>query len=271
MTDRYAVMGNPIAHSQSPRIHALFANQTGQDMVYTAQWVAEEGFETAAQAFFAAGGRGLNITVPFKTEAYALAAARSERAELAGAVNTLRPDDKGGLWGDNTDGVGLMRDLRENLNVTLAGRRILILGAGGAVRGILGPLLAERPATIHIANRTAAKAEALAQRFAALGSMVGGGWDRIDAEPFDCILNGTAASLSDVIPPLPDHALREGGVCYDLAYADTPTAFVRWGQAHGAAVSVDGLGMLVEQAAEAFYLWRGVRPETRPVIKALSG
>lgn len=271
MTDRYAVMGNPIEHSKSPRIHALFADQTGQDMTYAAHWVAQDGFATAAQAFRAAGGRGLNVTVPFKTEAYALADVCSERAESAGAVNTLVLDGDAQIRGDNTDGAGLVRDLCGNLGVSLNDKRILILGAGGAVRGVLGPLLAEQPDTLRIANRTESKARALAERFASLGSVTGGGWEDVEGEAFDCIINGTAAGLEGKTPPLPDDALRPGGVCYDLVYGDEPTAFVRWGQAHGAAISADGLGMLVEQAAESFYIWRGVRPETRPVIEALAG
>ena len=267
MTDRYAVMGNPIAHSRSPQIHARFARQCGQDMTYAAQWVAEDGFPAAARAFWAAGGRGLNVTVPFKTQAHALAETRSERAELAGAVNTLMLGEAG-VFGDNTDGAGLVRDLRGNLGLTLAGKRILVLGAGGAVRGVLGPLLAEAPAALLIANRTAAKAEALAERFASLGPVTGGGWAAVEGA-FDCIINGTAAGLAGETPPIPDDALRAGGACYDMVYGNEPTAFVRWGRAHGAAVSADGLGMLVEQAAESFWLWRGVRPETRSVIQAL--
>ena len=267
MTDRYAVMGNPIAHSRSPHIHARFAQQSGQDMVYVAQWVAEDGFPAAVQAFQAAGGRGLNVTVPFKTQAYALAGTRSERAELAGAVNTLvlRED---GIFGDNTDGAGLVRDLCGNLGLALAGKRVLVLGAGGAVRGVLGPLLAEEPAALLVANRTASKAEALAEQFASLGPITGGGWETVES-PFDCIINGTAAGLAGEMPPIPEGALRAGGACYDMVYGNEPTAFVRWGRTHGAAISADGLGMLVEQAAESFRLWRGIRPETRSVIQAL--
>ena len=267
MTDRYAVMGNPIAHSRSPHIHARFAQQSGQDMVYAAQWVAEDGFPAAVRAFRAAGGRGLNVTVPFKTQAYALAGTRSERAELAGAVNTLALREDG-IFGDNTDGAGLVRDLCGNLGLTLAGKRVLVLGAGGAVQGVLGPLLAEEPAALLVANRTASKAEALAERFASLGPITGGGWEAVEG-PFDCIINGTTAGLSEEIPPIPEDALRAGGVCYDMVYGSEPTAFVRWGRAHGAAISADGLGMLVEQAAESFRLWRGIQPETRSVIQAL--
>jgi shikimate dehydrogenase len=268
--DRYAVFGHPIRHTKSPRIHALFAAQTGQILEYAAQDVSAERFAAAARAFFAAGGKGLNCTVPLKELAWRFAEKNSERAERARAVNTLVRQADGTLFGDNTDGAGLLRDLTVNLGVELAGARILVLGAGGAVRGILQPLLEARPACLRIANRTEEKARLLAGEFTALGAVSGGGFDDLAGLSFDVVLNATAASLSGDQLPLPDDLLLPGAVCYDLAYGQQPTPFVRWGQTHGARLSVDGLGMLVEQAAEAFQLWRGVKPETAPVIDLLN-
>lgn len=267
--DRYAVMGNPIAHSKSPAIHARFAEQTGQILSYGAILVEPGDFPAAVQRFGAAGGMGLNVTVPFKQEAWALAERRSERAERAGAVNTLKFEIDGTLYGDNTDGVGLVRDLRQNHEVSLRRKRVLILGAGGAVRGVLAPLLAEEPARLVIANRTVAKAEELATAFADLGPIEGCGFEALAGQYFEVVINGTAASLQGELPPLPDELLAPGAVCYDMMYGAEPTPFMRWASAHGAEQSLDGLGMLVEQAAESFYLWRGVRPQTAEVVTAL--
>ena len=266
--DQYAVMGNPIAHSKSPRIHALFAAQTGQQLKYRAILVEPGGFAAAARAFREAGGKGLNVTVPFKQDAWVFADLLSVRAERAGAVNTLsfEPD---GVRGDNTDGPGLVRDLIVNHDYQLAGRRILLLGAGGAARGVLQPLLMERPAQLVIANRTASKALELALRFSDLGRVSGCGFAELAGRQFDLIINATAAGLANALPPLPDGVLAAGGWCYDLMYGSEPTAFVCWGQQQGAIRSLDGVGMLVEQAAESFHLWRGVWPETKPVIEAL--
>jgi shikimate dehydrogenase len=269
MTDHYGVMGNPVAHSKSPQIHQAFAQQTGQDMDYRAILVPLDGFAAALAQFQGEGGAGLNITVPFKVEAWQLADERSARAERAGAVNTLMFRADGSRFGDNTDGAGLVRDLRDNHEVHLEGARILLLGAGGAVQGVLAPLLQEQPAQIVIANRTADKGRALAEHFSDLGPLSGGGFEELGAQRFDVIINGTAASLRDEVPPLPDTALHHNSVCYDMMYSDTPTAFVRWGRARGARLSVDGLGMLVEQAAESFLLWRGVRPDSAAVIARL--
>jgi len=268
--DQYAVMGNPIAHSKSPRIHALFAAQTGQHLEYRAILVDPGGFAAAARAFRAAGGKGLNVTVPFKQDAWVFADLLSARAERAGAVNTLI-FEPGGVRGDNTDGVGLVRDLTANHGYRLAGQRVLLLGAGGAARGVLQPLLAEKPARLIIANRTADKALELALRFSDLGRVSGCGFAELAGEQFDLIVNATAAGLGGAVPALPDGVLAPNGWCYDLIYGDGPTAFVRWGLERGAARALDGLGMLVEQAAESFYLWRGVWPETGPVIAALRG
>ena len=270
MTDRYAVVGHPIAHSQSPRIHRLFAAQTGQDLSYEAILAPLDGFAVTLRRFVAEGGKGLNVTLPFKAEAFILADVCSPRASQASAVNTLTVGTDGRLWGDNTDGVGLVRDLKEGLGLTLFDRRLLILGAGGAACGILGPLLEEGPRELVVANRTAARAEALADRFHCLGPVLGTGLPALaGAGPFDLILNATAASLFDAVPDLPPGLVAAHTVCYDLAYGHGPTAFMRWALEQGAARAEDGLGMLVEQAAVAFELWRGVRPDTAPVRAAL--
>lgn len=269
MSDRYAVMGNPIAHSKSPQIHAQFAAQTKQDMRYEALRVAPDGFAQAVAEFRADGGCGLNVTVPFKQDAWALAARRSARAERAGAVNTLYWDEANALCGDNTDGAGLLRDLTRNHGLNLRGLRVLILGAGGAVRGVLQPLLEARPAALTLANRTPERARELALAFADLGALEAGGFADLAGQSFDLIINGTAASLHGEVPPLPPGVLAAGGACYDMMYGREPTAFLRWANQAGAARCIDGLGMLVEQAAESFFIWRGVRPATAEVIAAL--
>lgn len=269
MTAHYAVMGNPIAHSKSPRIHAAFASQTQQDIDYTTILVELGGLRSAVENFRQKGGHGLNITVPFKTDAFALADQHSQRALKAEAANTLLLNDDGTIYADNTDGIGLVRDLIGNHGLVLSEKRILVLGAGGAVQGVLLPLLNEQPISIVIANRTAEKAVALAGKFSASGNISGGGFDQLAGQQFDLIINGTAASLKGEVPAIPDDVLAEGGVCYDMMYGNEPTAFVRWGIEHGASQSLDGLGMLVEQAAESFRLWRNVQPDTAPVIKLL--
>jgi shikimate dehydrogenase len=267
--DQYAVIGNPIDHSKSPQIHAAFAAQTGQAVEY-GRILGEPGrFAAQVRGFFATGGRGLNVTVPFKEEARRLADQCSLRAESAGAANILIRLADGRLAGDNTDGVGLVRDLVDNQGVTLIGRSLLLLGAGGAARGVLRPLLEAQPARLVIANRTAAKALALAATLGKLSAVRGCGLDALAGECFEIIINGTAAGLGGQTPEIPDDCLVPGGVTYDMMYADRPTAFVRWGRAHRAALALDGLGMLVEQAAESFFLWRGVRPETEAVIQML--
>jgi len=268
MTDRYAVIGNPIEHSKSPRIHELFARQSGQDMAYGRILGNPDDFAGDVRRFATAGGRGLNVTVPFKEQAYALADSLSERATRAGAVNTLLLDD--GIAGDNTDGVGLVRDLGCNHSFNFAGRRILLLGAGGASRGVLFPLLEENPAGITIANRTAGKAHDLAA-LTDCEQVSGCGLDELGGQQFDLVINGTAAGLSGQVPSIPDDCLAPGGWTYDMMYGSEPTAFVRWGREHAAGKALDGLGMLVEQAAESFRLWRGVMPDTEVVIHALRG
>ena len=266
MTDRYCVFGHPVAHSKSPAIHAAFAAQTGETIEYTAIEAPLDDFAGAWRRFVADGGRGANVTVPFKEEAFRLCDTLSQRARRAGAVNTLILGGNGLTYGDTTDGMGLVRDL-ERHGVTLTGARVLVLGAGGAVRGVLEPLLAKGPASLCVANRTAAKAEALAADFRDLGEVAGGGFDDL-AAPFDLVINGTSASLSGDLPPLPDDLFAPGASAYDMMYGAEPTVFLRWAVERGAR-PVDGLGMLVEQAAESFFQWRGKRPDTAPVLEAL--
>ena len=270
MTDKYAVFGNPIAHSKSPDIHRQFAEQTGQDLSYSKQLVADDGFEAAADAFFAGGGKGLNITVPFKQDAYAYVARTTPRARRAGAVNTLSLQADGTILGDTTDGIGLVSDIINNLGWEVRHKRVLVLGAGGAVRGVLEPLLAQQPQHIVIANRTVDKALQLSKGFAEFGYLLGCGFDMLDEQQFDLIINGTSAGLQGDLPPLPDSLIDANGatVCYDMLYGAKPTPFMQWAAQRGAKVS-DGLGMLVGQAAESFALWRGIRPETAPVIASL--
>ena len=269
MTDKYAVMGNPIAHSKSPMIHTLFAQQLNHSLSYEAILVEIGAFNAAVENFRTAGGMGLNVTVPFKRDAWKLVGERTPRAELAGAVNTVVVREDGTLLGDNTDGIGLVRDIRDNLGITLAGKKILLLGAGGAVRGVLGPLLDEKPASLVIANRTPARAQELADAFEEFGTIDGCGFDELDGSSFDIVINGTSASLKGEVPPLPDALLASGALCYDMMYGAQPTAFMTWADDHNSAYIADGLGMLVEQAAESFLIWRGVKPETRPVIEAV--
>lgn len=266
--DRYVVFGNPIGHSKSPMIHKLFAEQTGQSLDYSTQQAPLDDFSGCATAFFQEG-RGANVTVPFKEDAYRLANSLTARAERAGAVNTLSKLADGSLLGDNTDGAGLVRDLTVNAGFSLTGKRILLLGAGGAVRGALEPLLAEKPASVIIANRTVDKAELLAELFCDLGPVSASGYDWL-REPVDVIINATSASLTGDVPPIAPSLIEPGKtLCYDMMYGKEPTAFCHWASAHGAGVVMDGLGMLAEQAAEAFFLWRGVRPDTAPVLAEL--
>ncbi|WP_339438447.1 shikimate dehydrogenase [Pseudomonas sp. EA_15y_Pfl1_P104] len=266
--DRYVVFGNPIGHSKSPLIHRMFAEQTGEHLDYSTLLAPLEDFAGCAREFFLQG-RGANVTVPFKEDAYRLANTLTERAQRAGAVNTLSKLADGTLLGDNTDGAGLVRDLKVNAGLTLQGKRILLLGAGGAVRGALEPLLAEQPASLIIANRTVEKAELLAELFDDLGPVSASGFDWL-REPVDVIINATSASLSGDVPPIAGSLIEPGKTfCYDMMYAKEPTPFCRWATEQGAAVAMDGLGMLVEQAAEAFYLWRGVRPASAPVLAEL--
>ncbi len=267
--DRYAVFGNPVRHSKSPWIHAAFAEQTGQEIQYRAVLVEAGGFAAAADAFFAAGGLGLNVTVPFKVDASVYADELTPRARLAGAANTLALQADGTILGDNTDGIGLVRDMVANLGWQIRGRQTAVLGAGGAVRGVLGPLLREQPAGLLVVNRTEQRATALAEDFSGLGSIEAGGFEALEGRRFDLVINGTSASLAGELPPLPTSLLNEKSCCYDMMYAAEPTPFMRWAAQHTAWAVSDGLGMLVEQAAESFFLWRQQRPQTGPVLAEL--
>ena len=269
MNDRYAVIGNPINHSKSPLIHTAFAEQTGQALSYDKILGPIDGFRATVTEFFDQGGKGLNVTVPFKLEAFQFADVLSKRAEQAGAVNTLLigKDDK--IYGDNTDGVGLVRDITRNHGGRIEDQRVLVLGAGGAVRGVLGPLLEHSPRQLVIANRTVAKAEALAALFATRKVEISAcGFEQL-AAPFDLIINGTAASLGGELPPLPGSIISADSWCYDMMYSQDATAFNQWAEGLGAAKTIDGLGMLVEQAAESFFIWRNARPQTAPMIEQL--
>lgn len=271
MPDRYAVIGHPVAHSRSPWIHAEFARQTGQDLTYEAILAPLDGFAQAVRAFRDAGGRGMNVTVPFKQEAFELSEVRSPRAQQAGAVNTLT-FEHGRILGDNTDGAGFVRDVEENLNFALGGRRVLLMGAGGAARGLLFPLLARGVAHLTIANRTVSRAEELVgiARAAGYRDVAARGYAALSGERFDLVVNSTSVSLAGELPPLPPGLFASGALAYDLVYGQGMTPFLRWARTSGAGRIADGLGMLVEQAAESFWLWRGVRPATRPVIERLA-
>jgi shikimate dehydrogenase len=269
---RYAVVGNPVSHSLSPRIHTRFAEQTGEAIAYEAIEIATGAFESGIRDLQRRGYAGLNVTVPFKREAWAICDRRGRLAEDAGAVNTLTLLPGGEIKGDNTDGIGLVRDLEINLRFTLAGARILLLGAGGAARGVIGPLLAGAPAGLTIANRSAQKAVDLARNFNARGPIRAQAFDALENASFDLIVNATAAGLTGDLPPLPESCCDADTLCYDMMYdLAAPTAFVDWARGRGAAQACDGLGMLVEQAAEAFRIWRGVRPDSRDVIQMLRG
>jgi shikimate dehydrogenase len=268
--DKYCVFGNPIAHSKSPEIHAAYAAQTGQQLTYEQRLAPVDGFADAVRAFIAEGGKGANVTVPFKLEAHKLASALTVRAQAAGAVNTLVFGADGSITGDNTDGAGLVADIVHNAGVPIAGKRVLLLGAGGAARGVVLPILEHRPAALAIANRTVATAEALVSQFGALagpGVLSACGFADV-AGAFDIVINATSASLSADLPPVPATAFAAGALALDMMYGAKPTVFMEFAASHGAAAR-DGLGMLVEQAAEAFEAWRGVRPQTASVLQQL--
>lgn len=268
--DRYAVMGYPVAHSRSPVIHRLFAVQTGQNLQYELLEVAPDNLESAIRQFERTGGKGLNITVPHKSEVTRFVDDMSERASTAGAINTLVFKDRE-IYGDNTDGVGLVRDLKSNLEIELEGANILILGAGGSTRGIISPLLDEKPESIVIANRTMDKAAALAQHFSTQGPVSAVSFKNVRTPPeFDLIINATSAGVKGETLPFPENAISDKSVCYDLSYSMRSTPFSSWAREHGAARSYMGWGMLVEQAAESFYLWRSIRPDTAAVLRQLS-
>lgn len=268
MTDKYCVFGNPIGHSLSPFIHAAFARQTGEDIEYRAILAPVDGFADAVDAFVAEGGKGANVTLPFKREAYRLATRLTPRARQAGAVNTLTFGEDG-VIGDNTDGVGLLRDITIALRQPVRGRRVLLLGAGGAARGVIGPLLGEGPESLTIANRAAARARSLAERFAPAGPVAGCGYGDLAGRRFDIVIDATSASLSGAMPPLPPGIFAPGGLAYGMTYGLGETPFRVFAREQAAGTVSDGLGMLLEQAAESFFVWRGVRPDCAPVAERL--
>jgi shikimate dehydrogenase len=266
---RFAVMGNPVAHSKSPLIHKQFAQQFKHNLEYIAIQVDIGGLSQAVEQFRAHGGNGLNITVPFKLDAFRLAEQLSDRAQIAEAVNTLRFDKDDSIFGDNTDGAGLVHDVQHNLGVGLKDKKILVLGAGGAVRGVLAPLLKHAPAQLVVANRTLARARELVHAFAEHGKLEVCEFEDLRGKHFDVVVNGTSASLQGELPPLPETLLARNALAYDMMYADHATPFMEWAHLHGAGKVADGIGMLVEQAAESYFVWNGVRPQTRPVIASL--
>jgi shikimate dehydrogenase len=268
MFDSYAVIGNPISHSKSPLIHTQFAQQTHQSMHYAAMLAPIDGFIATIENFRQQKGKGANVTVPFKLEAFQLSTQLTERAAIAQAVNTLKFEDHQ-ILGDNTDGIGLVRDIEVNLGISIATKRILLLGAGGAARGVILPLLQQKPSLLAIANRTPTKAQALQQQFFPYGNIVAGDFMRFSDVSFDIIINATSASLHDALPELPMKVFTHVSLAYDMMYGHEPTRFLKFAQQNGARQLTDGIGMLVEQAAESFFLWRGIRPQTKPVISLL--
>jgi len=263
--DKYIVVGNPIKHSKSPQIHHAFAQQTGQSMDYSMFEIALGNFASYMDNFFSEKGCGVNITVPFKQDAYQYADVLSTRAQLAGAVNTLKRQEDGTILGDNTDGEGLVKDLLAH-EVCLKGSRILLIGAGGAARGVIYPLLQQLPKNMVIVNRTREKALKLAQHFHTYGPIVGFGHDEIGAQEFDLVINATSASLSGNLPSIPTSIFPSSCCVYDMMYSSNTTVFNQWATKHGARLCLDGLGMLVGQAAESFFIWRNIYPETKPVL-----
>jgi shikimate dehydrogenase len=268
--DRYAVIGHPVAQSRSPFIHARFAEQTHQSMNYITIDVGPDAFEARVREFFAGGGKGLNITVPHKETAALIADELTPRAQRAGAANALALRKDGTVLGDNADGAGLVRDLLNNQRITIAGRRVLLLGAGGAARGVLAPLLGLRPSELTIVNRNVVRARKLVEHFSDMGRLHAIGYEDLGSEPYDLVINATAASLAGELPTLPPGIVNTHSICYDMYYTQDETPFTRWAHERGCARALMGLGMLVEQAAECFYLWRGVRPDTASVLSALT-
>ena len=270
MTDHYAVIGNPIGHSKSPPIHTEFARQTGQDIVYTALEAPRDGFVEVVDHFRQNGGKGLNVTMPFKGDAFAYATTFTERARITQSVNTLTFTGAT-ISADTADGAGIVRDIQDNLGVPIRGKRVLLLGAGGAVRSVLLTILEQRPAFVAIANRTIEKALALKQQYANHGfrGVHAGGYADVQGQAFDIVISGTSASLNDELPPLPPDVFAPGSLAYDMVYGKGETRFLAYAKVNGATQFADGLGMLVEVAAESFFVWRGVRPNTQPVLELL--
>ena len=269
MTDRYAVIGNPVMHSKSPLIHTAFAQETGQNIEYTKLEAPLDGFRRVAEQFRAEGGRGLNVTTPFKLDAFQMATDLSERARFAGAVNALKFDGHR-IHAENFDGIGLVNDIQKNLGCPMRGRRVLLMGAGGAVRGALLPFIEQQPDVLVIANRTPAKARALASDYASRGNVRGCGYDDLAGEHFDVVVNGTSASLKGEMPHISVDIFGKDSLAYELVYGKGLTPFLRTALESGTTRIADGVGMLVEQAAEAFEWWRGVRPNTTTLIKRMA-
>ncbi|MFZ1852776.1 MAG: shikimate dehydrogenase [Nitrosomonas sp.] len=268
MLDQYAVIGNPISHSQSPRIHSLFAQQTDQSIQYSALFAPLESFATTVFEFIEKGGRGANVTLPFKLQAHQLATRLTERATCAQAVNTLSFEN-GEIIGDNTDGIGLVNDITYNLSVYLAAKHILLIGAGGAARGVILPLLQQNPSSLTITNRTFDKAKALQQQFQSYGNIIAHPLDNFSNRSFDIVINATSTSLHNTFPAISTDVFEQNTLAYDMMYSKESTAFLKFAQQAGANRLSDGIGMLVEQAAESFYIWRNVRPKTKSVIAIL--
>ena len=267
--DRYSVMGNPVHHSKSPFIHAHFSKQTDQSILYDTTLVELDGLPAALDLFQSMGGKGVNITLPFKHRAFQLVDQHSERALEAGAVNTIRFNPDGSRFGDNTDGIGLVKDVTSNHNFSVEGKRVLVVGAGGAVSGVIGALLKESPSELVVANRTISKAVSLVDMFSSNVPMIGCGLLDLEGDAFDLVINGTSASLQDELLELPVSVLTDKTFCYDMVYGKGVTPFLSWVSKFGVGFSCDGIGMLVEQAAESFYLWRNVRPNTRDILSQL--
>ncbi|GKS68435.1 shikimate dehydrogenase [Nitrosomonas sp. PY1] len=266
--DQYAVIGNPISHSRSPRIHTIFAQQTNQSMAYSAILAPLDQFKITVMQLIQQNGRGANVTVPFKLEAYQIATRLTERASLAQAVNTLKFENDE-ILGDNTDGIGLIHDITRNLAVNLAKKRILLIGAGGASRGVIMPLLQQKPIRLVVANRTFEKAKTLQQQFECYGDITACNFDNLSNQVFDIVINATSADLQNTFPDIPACIFAEDSLAYDMMYRAEPTTFLRFAQRCGVSRLADGIGMLVEQAAESFYVWRNVYPETRSIIAML--
>ncbi|CAB1274548.1 shikimate dehydrogenase [Candidatus Nitrosacidococcus tergens] len=265
----YGVMGNPIAHSQSPNIYTQFARQTKQNLIYKSILVELGNLRGAITDFYRQGGLGLNITIPFKKDAWQLVNHCSPQAQQARSVNTISIHSDGSLFGDTTDGIGLIRDITQNHKKELKNQNILLLGAGGAAASVIEPILAQSPARLVIANRTSEKAAALAHKFSGLGRIIGGGYKELIGDSFDFIINATATSLQKTLPPLPENLLNSNGWVYDMMYSNQPTVFMEWGKQQGAERTLDGLGMLVEQAAESFFIWHKIQPNTATIIAQL--
>lgn len=269
--DNYCVIGNPIAHTKSPQIHAAFAQQTHQNIFYQSILIDKDAFGLkTVKKLQNQGFKGINITIPFKVDAWKISEIKSRNAESALAVNTISFDENGKIEGANTDGIGLIRDLVINHNITIKNKKILLLGAGGAVSGVLKQLLDEKPSTVAIANRTIRRAKTLCNAFANYTGITACGFGDLAGQVFDIVVNGTSVSLQGKTLPLPESIIRSDTCCYDMVYADQDTAFMQWAKTHGAESVYDGLGMLVEQAAESFFIWRNIRPDTSAVIQSLS-